>query len=297
MRLWIAWAGILFPLLGFACEGADRQSCKERFVELVSYRTEAIETAFGDLFDTLPPGIHIRFVTRKDPDYGRFNGAIAYDPDERVLIFPRRVLGAKLPNPLRSAVYYWPFYQDERYRTEFPVIEAVDNILWTAFAQEAARSRGLTWPHKDCSSADLARRLPCQMVLNGIAEHISELRGPLFNANRLDRIWPEDFARFRQRAWRHDDPDLRDVQHYGGILLVRPLIGEFGLPRTLAYVAAHPFQMVDNNLHLSALGYQARAREALGARNVNTANVNTAPLVAGEVRPPKCDDECLPAYH
>jgi hypothetical protein len=52
-----------------------------------------------------------------------------------------------------------------------------------------------------------------------------------------DRIWPKDFAAFCKRVWR-TDAEYRDVQRYGGILLIGPLIGEFGVRRTLAYLAA-----------------------------------------------------------
>ena len=36
-----------------------------------------------------------------------FGGREGYDLKRRTLIFPRRVLGAKTPNPLRWAAYYW----------------------------------------------------------------------------------------------------------------------------------------------------------------------------------------------
>ncbi len=53
------------------------------------------------------------------------------------------------------------------------------------------------------------------------------------------------------------------MQRYGGLLLVRPLIGEFGVPRALAYLVQTPFRIVDNNLRVSAQRYQDRARDAL----------------------------------
>ena len=43
----------------------------------------------------------------------------------------------------------------------------------------------------------------------------------------------------------------------------RPLIGEFGVPRALAYLAQTPFQIEENNLRVSAQRYQDRARDAL----------------------------------
>ena len=263
MRRWIALAALLFPLVGLACEGTDRRECKKQFRELVSYRAQAIDTAFGDLFGALPTEIQIKFVTTKDPEYILFGGREGYDLKKRTMIFPRRVLGSKTPNPLRWAAYYWPFYQNEQYRLQFPVVEVIDNVLWNAFLQEAAAARGGQWPPKECSAVDVGRRLPCEMLVKGIAENVKALRGPLFNENRVDQIWPEDFAVFRKRVWRTDQ-EYQDVQRYGGIMLIKPLIDEFGVPRTLAYVAQTPFRVDENNnLREAALQYQERARESL----------------------------------
>jgi hypothetical protein len=263
MRRWIALAALLFPLVGLACEGTDRRECKKQFRELVSYRAQAIDTAFGDLFGALPTEIQIKFVTTKDPEYILFGGREGYDLKKRTMIFPRRVLGSKTPNPLRWAAYYWPFYQNEQYRLQFPVVEVIDNVLWNAFLQEAAAARGGQWPPKECSAVDVGRRLPCEMLVKGIAENVKALRGPLFNENRVDQIWPEDFAVFRKRVWRTDQ-EYQDVQRYGGIMLIKPLIDEFGVPRTLAYVAQTPFRVDENNnLREAALQYQDRARESL----------------------------------
>ena len=252
MRRWILLVGLLFPLLGLACEGTDRRECKKQFRELVSYRAQAIDTAFGDLFGALPAEIQIKFVTAKDPEYVLFGGREGYDLKRRTLIFPQRVLGAKTPNPLRWAAYYWPFYQNEQYRLQFPVVEVIDNVLWNAFLQEAATARGGQWPHKECGAVDVGRRLPCEMLVKGIAENVKALRGPLFNVNRVDQIWPDDFAVFRKRVWRTDQEYL-DVQRYGGIMLIKPLIEEFGVPRTLAYVEQRPFRDEEHNLREAAL--------------------------------------------
>jgi hypothetical protein len=143
------------------------------------------------------------------------------------------------------------------------VVEVIDNVLWNAFLQEAAAARGGQWPPKECSAVDVGRRLPCEMLVKGIAENVKALRGPLFNENRVDQIWPEDFAVFRKRVWRTDQ-EYQDVQRYGGIMLIKPLIDEFGVPRTLAYVAQTPFRVDENNnLREAALQYQDRARESL----------------------------------
>lgn len=259
MRLGLACIALLFPLLSFACESPNREQCKQRFTALVIYRTEAITNAFGDLFGTLPPALDVRFVSSKDLT----DGKEIYDQEHRTLVFPRRLLSSKLPNPMRAAAYYWPFYENDQYRTAFPVVETIDQLIWSAFLQEAAKARGLSWPHQDCKSSDLGERLPCEMLVEGINEHLKEVRAPIFNANRLDMIWPEDFARFRNSLWNRGDQPYLDVQRYGGILLIGPLIDQFGVPRALAYIAQTPFHVEDNNMRLSAQRYQERARKVL----------------------------------
>jgi len=273
-------SGALFPPGGMACDSADVRRCQEQFVELVSSRAEAIEAAFGDLSGSMPPRISVRFVKSSDPDYALFDGGIAYDRQRQTLIFPRRVLAAKLPNPLRWAFYYWPFYQEVRYRQAFPVIEAVDDVLWSAYLQEAAKEQGLSWPHQNCSSLDIGKRLPCEMMVKGIEEHMKSRSARIFNSNRIDRIWPEDFAAFRRRVWHRDDQEYMDVQLYGGIALVKPLINEFGAARAFAYVAQTPFQVEEENLRTSALHYQEHAREALSLKMATAGPIAAAPAAA-----------------
>ncbi len=84
---------------------------------------------------------------------------------------------------------------------------------------------------------------------------------------------------FRKRVWRTDQ-EYQDVQRYGGIMLIKPLIEEFGVPRTLAYVAQTPFRVEDSNLREAALQYQERARESLsiGAMQIPSA-VAAAPVL------------------
>jgi hypothetical protein len=261
IRLVLACITLLFPLLSYACESVNREQCKQRFTALVNYRTEAITTAFGDLLGTLPTSVSVHFASTKE--LIESDGKETYDQEHRTLIFPRRLLGSKTPNPLRAAASYWPFYENEQYRSAFPVVETIDQLIWTAFLQEAAKARGLSWPHKDCKSADPGVRLPCEMVMEGINEHLKEVRAPIFNSNRLDLIWPEDFARFRNTLWNRGDRGYLDVQRYGGILLIGPLIDQFGVPRALAYIAQTPFHVENNNMRLSAQRYQERARKAL----------------------------------
>ena len=165
--------------------------------------------------------------------------------------------------PLRWASAYWPYYQNPKYRELFPIIEAIDNALWGAYLQEIAQTHGQSWPHKGCGSIDLSARLPCEMLIAGIAAQLTDRRELVFNTNRLDLIWPEDSARFRQRSWHPGEREYLDVQRYGGILLLRPLFSEFGVPKALAYVAQTPFRVEDDNMRVSALRYQERARQAL----------------------------------
>lgn len=262
VRLCVAWMIAMLPSLAIACS-TNRQECKEQVGELVSYRAEAIERAFGDLLEVMPARIPVKFVGPKDAEYRRYSKRVAYDPLQDSLIVPRSLMSARIPSPIGASVYYWPFYQNELYRETFPLIAAVDNALWGAYLQEAAQARGRTWPHETCSSANIAEFLPCEMLVTGVAAHLTDLHNPMFNANRLDRIWPEDFSSFRERVWRKDDPRYRDVQHYGGLLLVKPLIDEFGVPPVLFYVAQTPFIIENENLRESALRYQERAREWL----------------------------------
>lgn len=264
LRLWIAWAGLILPLLADACEH-ERFTCEKQLRALVGYRAEAIVNAFGDPLGIFPDEMQLQFVDSKAPAFANTAGAIAYQPEQRVVLIPRRFVSAAVPNPLRWARSYWPYYQDEEYKTAFPIIEAIDNTLWGVYLQEAARARGLSWPHPGCSSVDVGQRLPCEMLVDGVSEHIRTLRTPLFNSNRLDRIWPDDFGAFSRRVWR-TDPEYIEVQRYGGILLVQPLISEFGMPRALAYIAATPFHVENDNLRTSALRYQQQAREALQLR-------------------------------
>jgi hypothetical protein len=116
------------------------------------------------------------------------------------------------------------------------------------------------------------------MLVKGIAENVKALRGPLFNANRVDQIWPDDFATLRKRVWRTDQEYL-DVQRYGGIMLIKPLIEEFGVPRTLAYVAQTPFRVESDSLREAALQYQEHAREVLSVGAQVPPTVASAPVL------------------
>ena len=266
---WFACMLMLLPTIGLACDMADRKACEQKIVTLVSYRSEAIERTFGDLSAVLPGQVRIKFVTARDPVHPLPAGAMAYDPEERTLFMSHSVLSARLPTPSRSAAHYWPFYEQKEVREAFPVVEAIDDALWNVYLQRAAAARGGVWDAEDCRSVHAEKRLPCEMVTSAITQAIKTRRLPIFNENRIDRIWPEDFASFARRNWQHEEAEYRDARRYGGLLLIRPLIREFGVPRALAYLAQTPLQIEENNLRISAQRYQDRARDALRIRSVD----------------------------
>ena len=268
-------AAALLPVLAFACEGGWHK-CEEEFGQLVSYRAEAIERAFGDFRPVMPKRIMIKYVKPGDAEYELYSRRVAYDLAQEALVVPRYMTSSRIPNPVRATLNYWPFYQNELYRETFPLVLAVDNALWGAYLQEAAQEKGLTWPHANCSSLDIGRRLPCEMLVEGIAAQLTSLRDPLFNTNRIDRIWPSDFQRFRDRVWRRDDRRYLEVQRYGGLMLVKPLIDRYGAPSALYYFAQTPFEMHDEDLRRSALRYQEGARKWLDAHKSSKLDSVTA---------------------
>jgi len=86
-------------------------------------------------------------------------------------------------------------------------------------------------------------------------------------------------------VWRTDQ-EYQDVQRYGGIMLIKPLIDEFGVPRTLAYIAQTPFRVDENdNLRQAALHYQERARESLSI---------AMPIAPAVAKAPVAEDPQLP---
>lgn len=273
MKSWIVLLSLFVPYVASACESNTVRTCEKQVSQLISYRTQAIEYAFGELA-ALPGQIDVKFVSQRDPEYSAFAGRLAYDQAHHRFVVPRRFASAKIPNPVRAAISYWPFYQDDLYIDEFPIIGAIDNAIWSAYLQEAAQAHGVEWPHEGCRSVEMGKRLPCEMLMEGIVEYITTTRTPLFNENRIDRIWPDDFADFQRHVVR-DESEYRDVQRYGGIMLVRPLIGQFGVPRALAYIAQTPFRVEQNSMREAALAYQQRAREALSAGTEGTVAVSS----------------------
>ncbi len=251
-----------------ACGVDDRRMCDERWRRLISYRAAAIEYAFGNQF-ALPDRVDIEFFWADDPRYGPLKGRVAYDSQRHVLLISRSLRSTEFPRPLDSAQAYWPFYINGSYDDTFKVIGAVDNALWTAYLQETAEAKGLSWPHPACTSIDVGRRLPCEMVLAGIVEHLTAVRLPIFNENQLDTIWPEDFTRFRHKVWL-GDAQYEAVKRYGGIMLMRPLIAQFGVVPVMTYAAQTPFDVREPSLREAALRYQQQAREALRQTQART---------------------------
>lgn len=239
-----------------ACSYAQRLAC-ERMARLVAERAQAMSNTFGDLTAIMPAQIEVRFTKRSKEERRRAIRA-EYDPQQRTLFLPRRLTNETLP-AAGQALDYWAFHEDEQLRDQFPVVGDVDAALWSVYLQEAARRSGLSWPHGDCESPDSAQRLPCEMVANGVLEYVNQVHPRVFNTNRLDMIWPEDYQAFTNRLWRSDDRSVADVKRYGGLLLLRPLVVKFGVPWALAYVAQNPFRVEDNNMQLSAHRFLERA--------------------------------------
>jgi hypothetical protein len=241
--------------------GARSPQLRERqFAQLVRDRAGAIEAAFGQTF--VPHVTELRIVLLGPEGWADagLSGMASYVPESHTLYFSRRLQFAAAPPATYSVRQYWPWYE-RPLRDIYPVVELIDGALWTTLLTEAARERKLTWPHAQCGSHVIAERLPCEMLVEGVAGHTTHVNAPLINENRLSEIWPEDLSAIG--AWRNDDRAYQNIRKYGGYLLLRPLVREFGVARTLTYVAGTPFHIDDNNVRLSAERYQQRAQEAL----------------------------------
>lgn len=251
------------PRVTPASERSDPPTLREQlFARLVSDRARAIDLAFGETFAPHVTEIRIVLLSTDQWEEQQRIGISSYDAQTHTLYFVRRVQYANAPPSVDLLSQYWPWYE-EPLRSLYPIVEAVDQALWTTVLQEAARASNVTWPHAQCSSLDIAERLPCEMLVQGIAANTTQIKAPMFNENRLAEIWPDDVEELRSRAWRKDDSAYQNVRKYGGYLLLRPLVREFGVSRTLNYVAGTPFRIEENNLRVSAERYQRRAQEAL----------------------------------
>jgi hypothetical protein len=251
------------PRVSPASERTDPPTLREQlFARLVSDRARAIDLAFGETFAPHVTEIRIVLLSADQWEEQHRTGISSYDAETHTLYFVRRVQYATAPPSIDLARQYWPWHE-EPLRSLYPIVEAVDQALWTTVLQEAARASNVTWPHAQCSSLDIVERLPCEMLVQGIAANTTQIKAPMFNENRLAEIWPDDVEELRSRAWRKDDSAYQNVRKYGGYLLLRPLVREFGVARTLNYVAGTPFLIEENNLRVSAERYQRRAQEAL----------------------------------
>ena len=248
-------------VVGAAPDRAASPTARERqFASLVSERARAIERAFGDTF--APSVSELRIVFVKPDKSGDLPDVARYEPEAHTLYFANHLKYAEAPTSTASALQYWPWYE-QTLRGLYPVVQIIDGALWTAALKEAARERGETWPHEQCTSFDVAERLPCEMLASGVIAHTTQNAAPLFNENRIAEIWPEDMEELRARVYRGDQQAYLTARKYGGYLLLRPLVREFGVARALSYVAGAPFRVEENNLRLSAQRYQDRARDAL----------------------------------
>jgi hypothetical protein len=251
-------AALLLPGLSLACGPKSRITC-QRIANLVSDRLDAISVSFGDLAPIMPQSLDVRLMKRGGTDYRRYQGRPAYDSAQKILFLPHLMTAAPLPELRSQTREYWPFYSDPDLQARFPLVNEIDAVLWNAYLQEAARLGGLSWPHPDCDSVDSARRLTCEMVATGALEYVNRAQPRIFNANRIEQIWPEKYAQLAARQWQPDDSKIMAVKRYGGVLLLQPLVQKFGVPRVLAYIAQTPFHVEEDNMRLSALRFQERA--------------------------------------
>ncbi len=242
-------------------EATTETSPEQRFAKLVCLRARAIQTAIGPLFDGRDLDIRIAFAETADPQYPQTSMS-SYDPAAHTLYFRRKVLLLGPQAWYDNALAYWPYY---RYvsRASYPLIGIVDEALWNAHLRQAAHEHGLTWPSEDCGEIDIAHRLGCEMLVSATVELSQSPATPMVNANRIDLLWPEDLKDFERRAWTRGGREYREVRRLGGLLLLEPLVREFGVPRVFAYAARTPFRIENNNVRLSALRYQDGAREAI----------------------------------
>jgi len=245
---------------------ASASVSERRFSTLVAARAEAIDYALGAILEGAGAYIHIEFARASDASY-LLTYPAAYDPVRHALTFRRALLDSLNYNVTPWAKAYWPYYRTEGLRELIPAIEVIDNALWMAHLQEAAHRKGISWPHPECSSLDAAKRLGCEMLVAGAEASLHP--PPMFNSNRLDMLWPESLRELRGRSWRRSDTAYRDVQRLGGLLLLRSLVAEFGLPRALQYIAQTPFHIEGDNVRVSALHYQEQARLALTVSAIN----------------------------
>lgn len=229
--------------------------------DLVRARSRAIEAAFPGFLAISDFKLVIAPVTACPQ---RVTYLTCYDAVQNTLTFTREVLSAADSRLLDAAEDYWVFYEHAVLRDEFPIIGIIDHALWNAFMSEIAERYEITWPHADCGSIQLSKRLGCEMLVSGIESNLRFRHSRIYNANRLDRLWPDDLSSLEQSARPSRNREYAQVRDLGGTELLQPLIKEFGAARVFAYVAQTPFSIEENNVRVSALRYQELARSALG---------------------------------
>ncbi len=240
---------------------------ERRFTELVLVRAQAIANALGPLLDGACTDVYVELAKPSTASYPE-NGPAHYDPQRHVLTFRRSLIEALDYDVSHWAKSYWPYYQHAELRSLIPLVEVIDDALWLTHLQEAAHQKDMTWPHAGCSSLRVADRLGCEMLFTAARIAVRSPHGRLFNENRIDLLWPEDLHDLRGRAWR-ENAVYRDVQRLGGLMLVRPLVAQFGLPRVLRYLAQTPFHIEGDNVRASAVLYQEQARRSLDVSAIN----------------------------
>jgi hypothetical protein len=236
-------------------------SAQSLFKELVRARSRAIEAAFpgflaiSDLNLAIVPGTACPT---------RATYLACYDAAQNTLTFTREVLSGADSRLLQGAEDYWVFYEHPMLRDEFPIIGIIDGALWNAFMSEIAQKYEISWPHEDCGSIQLSKRLGCEMLVSGVESSLRFRHSRIYNANRLDRLWPDNISSLEHSARPSHNREYAQVRDLGGTELLQPLIKEFGAARVFAYVAQTPFSIEENNVRASALRYQELARSALG---------------------------------
>lgn len=249
----------------FAADNAPLYLREGDFAILVAYRIRAMSLAFGiDFASVVDPSLQVELVTaRQLANLDKAALGFHYDASRHTLVFNNRILRQRLPEPLNWALQYWPYYEDPGLRPRLPVIAEIDRAVWHTFMKQTALHHDRPWPPDECYSHEVHQRLPCEMLLVAVDVYVSSLSEPVLNENRIDTVWPERLSELHSTNWRISARKYARIRQYGGLVLLRPLIREFGVPRTLAYVARTPFQMDGENLYSAAMSYQQTAKSAL----------------------------------
>lgn len=227
---------------------------------LVAMRASAIDAAFPGFLVVADLKVEVAHRTSCSNETTQH---ACYDANRNALMFDREVLAFVDYRALEVAENYWLFYEYVDLRDRFPIIGLIDNALWGATMSKIAQQHDTTWPHEGCESVQLTKRLGCEMLISAIDSQVRLKRSRIYNANRKDRLWPDDLSFLERSRSGSRDREYADVRDLGGVELLRPLIEEFGAARVFVYVAQTPFSIENSNVRASALRYQERARSAL----------------------------------